>query len=68
MHILQKSKILCFFEFGVGEEEGFEALGIETDLDLVVLGYLITIDTYDRTEAEDTVGDTIVLLPGGRYW
>jgi len=46
-----------FFEFGVREKKGLHALGVEVNLDLVILGHLITIDTDNRTVAEDAMGD-----------
>ena len=56
-------KKLDFFQFSVGEEEGFGALGVEVDLDFVVLGNLIAIDTKDRTKAKDAMGYSIIGLP-----
>ena len=47
----------------MGEEECFGALGVKMDLDLVVFRDLITIDTKDRTKAEDAVGYSIIGLP-----
>jgi len=53
-------------EFGVGEEEGFGALVIEIDLDLIVLGDLVAIDTHDRSFAKDTMGDPVGRFEGRR--
>ena len=52
-------------EFGVGEEEGFGALGVEVDFDLVVLRDFVTIDTEHGALAEDTMRHAVAGFPRG---
>ena len=62
---MERWRALGFLQFGVGEEKGFSALGVEVDFNLIILGYFIVVNAENSAKPEDTMRDAIVLLPGG---
>ena len=45
--IMERWRALGFLQFGVGEEKGFGALGVEVDFNLIILGYFIVVNAED---------------------
>ena len=50
---------LDLLQLGVGKEQGLGALGIEVNLNLIILRDLVPIDADDGAVAEDAVGDAV---------
>ena len=45
------------------KQKRLRALGIEAYLSLIILRHFIAINAQDRSNAEDTMGDSIIGLP-----
>ena len=50
------------YELGVGEEEGFGAVLVDADFNLVVAAIWVGVCAYNRTIAESAVAHAVALL------